>query len=93
MVDETWTGWVGVKLLAESVLRLQSGDPQELLSYLQSELFFDGQKGYEMTFRDNGQLRQIVLLVEDGEVVGEAPVRGVVDDESDLDTLGLSECP
>lgn len=92
MVDETWTGWAGVKIVTESVLRLQSGDPQELLSYLQTDLFFDGQKGYEMTFRDNGQLRQLVLLVEDDKVVGEAPVRGVVEDESDLDTLGITEC-
>jgi ABC-type branched-subunit amino acid transport system substrate-binding protein len=93
MIDETWTGWAGVKIVTESVLRLQSGNPQELLSYLQSDLFFDGQKGYEMTFREDGQLRQIVLLVEDEKVVGEAPVRGVVEDESDLDTLGqTAEC-
>lgn len=92
MVDETWSGWAGVKIVTESVLRLQSGDPQKLLSYLQSDLFFDGQKGYEMTFRDNGQLRQIVLLVEDDKVAGEAPVRGVVEDESDLDTLGHASC-
>jgi len=44
-----------------------------------------------MSFRDTGQLRQTLLLVENGEIVAEAPVRGVVDPD-DLDSLGLRAC-
>jgi hypothetical protein len=52
---------------------------------------FDGQKGVPHTFRDTGQLRQPLLLVEAGKLVGEAPVPGVVD-TNDLDSLGLTSC-
>jgi hypothetical protein len=38
------------------------------------------------TFRDTGQLRQPLLLVEAGKLVGEAPVPGVVD-SNDLTAL------
>jgi len=42
-------------------------------------------------FRDTGQLRQPILLVENGKLVGEAPVPGVVD-SNDLDSLGGTSC-
>jgi hypothetical protein len=45
--------------------------------------------GTDMNFRPTGQLRQPLLLVEDGKIAGEAPVRGVADD---LDSLGNVEC-
>ncbi|MDY6982158.1 MAG: hypothetical protein SV422_03630, partial [Pseudomonadota bacterium] len=55
-------------------------------------LVFDGQKGLNQTFRNNGQLRQPLLLVDaNGELLGEAPVRGVANVD-DLDSLGLPGC-
>ena len=53
---------------------------------------FDGIKGVPQSFRPNGQMRQRLLLVDDnGKIVAEAPIRGVVDG-NDLDTLGQVSC-
>ncbi|MBI2801966.1 MAG: hypothetical protein HYX63_17090 [Gammaproteobacteria bacterium] len=91
MDDAAWAGWAAVKLLSDLAAREQSADPAVLLKALREHLAFDGQKGVTMSFRDNGQLRQPVLLVDHGKVVGEAPVRGVVEVE-DLDSLGQISC-
>ena len=91
MNDQAWAAWAAVKLVSDTVARLRSGDPNTLLTALRKDLAFDGQKGVDMSFRDNGQLRQPLLLVEGGKIVGEAPVRGVVAN-GDLDSLGPSAC-
>jgi hypothetical protein len=52
---------------------------------------FDGQKGDYMTFRETGQLRQLLLVVVDGKLAGEAPVRGVAESD-DLDSLDPLVC-
>jgi hypothetical protein len=89
MDDNAWAGWAALKLLSEAVVRAQTTEPGRLLAYVRDELEFDGQKGVPQTFRNTGQLRQPLLLVADGKLVGEAPVRGVSDD---LDSLGLPAC-
>jgi hypothetical protein len=91
MDDDAWAGWAALKLLSEAVARAQSTEPARILAYLRHEMAFDGQKGVPHTFRDTGQLRQPLLLVEAGKLVGEAPVPGVVD-TNDLDSLGLTSC-
>lgn len=91
MDDDAWAGWAAVRMVAEAVIRTQSTDPSALLSFFKSEIAFDGQKGVPHTFRDTGQLRQRLLIVEAGKLVGEAPVRGVAD-TTDLDSLGVSSC-
>lgn len=91
MDDDAWAGWAAMKLWSDSVARLKSKDPAKVLDYLKTQLVFDGQKGVNMNFRANGQLRQVLLLVDDGKIVGEAPVRGVVEIE-DLDSLGSVAC-
>ena len=91
MTDQAWAAWAAVKLVSDTVARLRSGEPGELLTALRNDLAFDGQKGVDMSFRDNGQLRQPLLLVEHGKIVGEAPVRGVVANGG-LDSLGPSAC-
>ena len=91
MTDQAWAAWAAVKLLSDTIARLQSADPSTIIDSLQTDLAFDGQKGVDMSFRLGGQLRQPLLLVEGGSIVGEAPVRGVVDQE-DLDSLGMSHC-
>jgi PQQ-dependent catabolism-associated beta-propeller protein len=91
MDDGAWAGWAAVKMVAETVARTGSAEPAGVLAYLRQELGFDGQKGVAHTFHETGQLRQPLLLVEGGRLVGEAPVRGVADVE-DLDSLGLDAC-
>jgi len=91
MTDQAWAAWAAVKLVSDTVARLHATDAATLLNALRKDLAFDGQKGVDMSFRDNGQLRQPLLLVEDGKIVGEAPVRGVAAN-GDLDSLGNTPC-
>lgn len=91
MDDQAWAGWAAVKLLSDTVAREQAASAATLLDALRSRLAFDGQKGVDMSFRADGQLRQPLLLVDGDRLVGEAPVRGVADVE-DLDSLGPSRC-
>lgn len=87
MDDAAWAGWAAVKMLADTAIRANTTDPAKLLAFLKTDLVFDGQKGTDMTFRPDGQLRQPILLVESEKVVGEAPVKG-----KDLDSLGPTDC-
>ncbi len=92
MDQYAWAGWAAVKMTSDSVARKNLTDPAELLHHLKTGLSFDGQKGLDMDFRDTGQLRQLLLVVTlDGELAGEAPVRGVVAPD-DVDSLGLASC-
>ncbi len=91
MDQYAWAGWAAVKMTSDTVARLNDASPAAVLHFLRQELKFDGQKGAEMSFRDSGQLRQPLLLIEKGKIVGEAPVRGVADVD-DLDSLGSGDC-
>ncbi len=91
MDDQSYSGWIAVKILSDAVVRTGSNDGKTLIPFFKTDLVVDGAKGLKMTFRETGQLRQMLLLVEDGKVVGEAPVRGVVD-TTNLDSLGILEC-
>ena len=92
MTDTAWTGWASVKLLSDTIARKQFTDTENLLKFFKTELAFDGQKGISLNFRDTGQLRQPLLLIENGKIAGEAPVRGVAN-TTNLDSLGLTHCP
>lgn len=89
MDDDAWAGWASVKMLSDTVARTQNTDAATMLNYLRTDLTFDGQKGSGATFRDTGQLRQLVLLIENDKIVAEAPLRGV---KGGLDSLGLVSC-
>lgn len=91
MTDAAWAGWAAVKLVADTVARGAPRNGPGLLQALKTDLAFDGQKGSDMSFRNTGQLRQPLLLVEGDKIVGEAPVRGIVA-VTNLDTLGLADC-
>lgn len=92
MTDTAWAGWASVKLLSDTIARKQFTDTENLLKFFKTELAFDGQKGISLSFRDTGQLRQPLLLIENGKIAGEAPVRGV-EKTTNLDSLGLTHCP
>ena len=90
MDGNAWAGWAGVKMISDTVARMQSADSGKLLNYLKKDIDFDAQKGDGATFRDTGQLRQIVLLVNTkNKIVAEAPLHGV---KGGLDSLGLISC-
>ena len=91
MDDHSWAGWAAIKMTSDTVARTEITDPKKMLSYLKSDLSFDGQKGSDMNFRKNGQLRQLILLVENDKVIAEAPIRGVAKPPT-LDSLGVIEC-
>lgn len=91
MDDESWAAWAAVRIIADAAVNLPEGTIAERLEYMRSEMEFDGQKGDYMTFRDTGQLRQLLLVVVDGELAGEAPVRGVAASD-DLDSLDPLVC-
>jgi hypothetical protein len=91
MDDYAWAGWAAVKMTSDSVAREHISDAKLMLSHLKTNLTFDGQKGSDMNFRETGQLRQLMILVEDEKIVAEAPVRGVAKPPT-LDSLGLLHC-
>jgi hypothetical protein len=91
MDDHSWAGWAAVKMTSDTVARTKITDPAALLNYLKTDLTFDGQKGSDMNFRETGQLRQLILLVEGDKIVAEAPVRGIAKPPT-LDSLGISSC-
>ncbi|MEM7543468.1 MAG: hypothetical protein AAF384_18065 [Pseudomonadota bacterium] len=92
MNDVAWAAWAAVKMVSDLAVRGDASEPSAMLDSLKENLEFDGQKGAAMSFRPTGQLRQPMLLVNDGKLVGEAPVRGVVA-ITNLDSLGMAECP
>jgi hypothetical protein len=90
MDDDAWAGWAAVKMLSDTVARTQQTEAVVMLDYLKNDLSFDGQKGDTATFRDTGQLRQIVLLIdENNKIAAEAPLRGT---KGGLESLGLTSC-
>ena len=68
MDEDAWAGWAAVKLLSDTVARIQTDEASAVLNYLKNDIAFDGQKGEGATFRDTGQLRQLVLLVENDKI-------------------------
>jgi hypothetical protein len=90
MDEDSWAGWAAPKLIADTVARIQSADANQMLQYLRNDIAFDGQKGAGATFRETGQLRQLVLVVdENNKIAAEAPLRGA---KGGLDSLGIVSC-
>ncbi len=91
MTDEDWAIWAAYKLVSDAIANNPEASPEELIAYFRNEMEFDGVKGAHSTFRETGQLRQPLLMVVNGELAGEAPVRGVAQSD-DLDSLGGEKC-
>lgn len=89
MDERAWAGWFAARAAADTLMRNPDADAAKLLQLLKEDEF-DGQKGDPHSFRANGQLRQPLMIVSSaGELLGEAPVRGV---STDLDSLGAASC-
>ena len=91
MSSDDWAIWAAYKLVSDAIANNPEASNVEALAYYRDEMEFDAVKGVYGTFRATGQLRQPLLMVVDGELQGEAPVRGVADSD-DLDSLGLQQC-
>jgi ABC transporter substrate binding protein (PQQ-dependent alcohol dehydrogenase system) len=93
MTGYDWAAWMGVKVIAEAVLRTQSSELEALRDYiLGDELVLDGFKGYRLDFRPwDHQLRQPIFLTSLDWVVARAPLEGFLHETNNLDTLGLDE--
>ncbi len=91
MDSDAWAGWAAVKMTSDAIARTKISTSENMLNYLKTELVFDGQKGIGMNFRETGQLRQLILLVENDKIVAEAPVRGIAKPPT-LDSLGILNC-
>jgi len=89
MEDDGWAGWAAAKMVADTVVQTTQADAAFMLNHLKNDLVFDGQKGENTNYRENGQLRQILLVVdENNEILAEAPLRGA----GGLDSLGHTTC-
>ena len=71
MTEYAWAGWAAVKMTSDAIARGAGTEPEALLAYLRNKLSFDGQKGTDMNFDSTGQLRQLLLLTDGDELVGE----------------------
>jgi hypothetical protein len=78
-------------MTSDTVARTKIINAKNMLNYLKTKLSFDGQKGSDMNFRVTGQLRQLILLVEDNKVIAEAPIRGIAKPPT-LESLGILNC-
>lgn len=91
MSDAAYAAWAATRLFAQVVVEQSTTDPAALIEALHGDVQFDGAKGVPMQFRATGQLNQMLLLEQDGRVVGTAPVRGV-HEPHELETLGYVGC-
>ncbi len=91
MTESAWTAFVAVRMVGDGVTRTTSREPDALIEHLWGLESFDASKGQPLSFRENGQLRQPLWIVQGDDVLGESPVEGVVDPD-DLDTLGGVSC-
>lgn len=91
MDDYAWAGWAAIKIASDTITRENITDSTKLLTYLKTDLSFDGQKGIDMNFRQTGQLRQPLIIVQEGKIVAEAPIRGIATPPT-VDSLGNLNC-
>jgi hypothetical protein len=64
MTSEAWVGWLSMKILSESAMRVGSADPVSIDKYLLApSTRFDGHKGAPLWFDDGGELQQPLYVV------------------------------
>ena len=93
MTGYDWSAWMGVKAIAEAVVRTRGAEFKTLRNYLRGDaIILDGFKGNPMSFRPwDNQLRQPILLTTGDWVAARAPVEGFLHARNNLDTLGFDE--
>jgi ABC transporter substrate binding protein (PQQ-dependent alcohol dehydrogenase system) len=92
--ERDYTGWLGVRALADSAMRSHKTTPQELKQFLLSDQFkLEGFKGQALTFRTwDHQMRQPIILGGGTRVpVSTSPQEGFLHEKNLTDTLGFDE--
>jgi ABC transporter substrate binding protein (PQQ-dependent alcohol dehydrogenase system) len=90
--ERDYTGWLGVRILADSVMRSGKTTIPEFKAFLLSEGFaLEGFKGLALNFRDwDHQMRQPILLGGGTRtVVSKSPQEGFLHQTNLTDTLGF----
>lgn len=93
MTDYDWSAWIGVKAIAEAVMRGEAANASAVARYLRgADVVLDGFQGYRLSFRPwNNQLRTAVFLAAPNWVVARAPFEGFLHPDNDLDSLGMAK--
>ena len=91
MTEEDWAAWVGMRAIAEALVRFKNNENFSFQDAFVSEKFkLDGSKGPVLNFRKwNRQLRQPIMLSTDNWVTSIAPLESFVHRENNLDTIGI----
>ena len=91
MTEEDWAAWVGMRAIAEALVRFKNNENFSFQDALVSEKFkLDGSKGPVLNFRKwNRQLRQPIMLSTDNWVTSIAPLESFVHRVNNLDTIGI----
>ena len=91
MTEEDWAAWVGMRAIAEALVRFKNNENFSFQDAFVSEEFkLDGSKGPVLNFRKwNRQLRQPIMLSTDNWVTSIAPLESFVHRENNLDTIGI----
>ena len=91
MTEEDWAAWVGMRAIAEALVRFKNNENFSFQDAFVSEEFkLDGSKGPVLNFRKwNRQLRQPKMLSTDNWVTSIAPLESFVHRVNNLDTIGI----
>ena len=91
MTEEDWAAWVGMRAIAEALVRFKNNENFSIQEAFVSEEFkLDGSKGPVLNFRKwNRQLRQPIMLSTDNWVTSIAPLESFVHRVNNLDTIGI----
>ena len=91
MTEEDWAAWVGMRAIAEALVRFKDNENFSFQDAFVSEEFkLDGSKGPVLNFRKwNRQLRQPIMLSTDNWVTSIAPLESFVHRVNNLDTIGI----
>ena len=88
-----FSAWGAVRVVGETVTRLNSGDPNKIIAFIHDpKNKFAMYKKVGLSFRPwNGQLRQGIPIVNSDAVVALAPIKGFLHQRTELDSLGIDE--
>ncbi|MDN5873341.1 MAG: ABC transporter substrate-binding protein, partial [Sinobacteraceae bacterium] len=92
MTTPDYLGWLAVRLIGEVVIRGHATTPDAMRRYmLKQDLKLQSDRGRGLSFRVwNQQLRQPIILSSPGYQVAMAPIKGFLNPEHYMDTLGFS---
>lgn len=90
MTEVDYQSWIAVRVIGESITRINNNDLEMVREYLLGKNFGLGAyKGVKLSFRNwNGQLRQPILLAAPRSMVSVSPQEGYIHPFSELDTMG-----